>query len=425
MTSYLRRKEEQQDRTTERTQNLSNAATVLLYVLLFVSFFREILVLLGFSAVSTVFYYAMVLIIAVISGLVIVSMINTKLNIKNIVQFFGGVLISLFLLGANLLNDKFVFSEHGVQMIGIILLTLYLSCEWIIPITKGIINCYFGLNFVTALILAAGIFIGSNYKYSNLIYNYASTNQAAIILMLVAMHLFIQAIIYINRKNYTVSTLSLILFCLMIVACYLTKSRAGVLTILLFLFIYLMMKASKSTIKVISVVLCLAPVVFPLIWVLFYSLIGANSDLTIFGKPIFSGRENIWIEIIETVIEHPFRLNLTELIFGSSAGHSAHNAVWQFIWSYNIIFAGVYIIFLYSKTRDAYLGTRGRITVAIYASILVLFFHMCFENALISGAVNFTFKAFLMITLLRGVDDDEPFKSIGGGSGLQRSKYLK
>ncbi len=424
MTSYLKSQQNKRQNKIISSKD-GDASTALLYLMLFVAFFRETLVLLGVSALSTVLYYAMIVIVAAICGIVILRMFNTKIEIRYILQFVVGVLICVFLLLSNLLSPNFSFSQNGSQMIGIMLLTVFLCCEWIIPVNKGVVDCFLWLNFLTSVILAFGMLLGSNYLGSNLIYRYASTNQAGIITMLVAIQLALQFLVYKKRQNRLVCILTAVMFLLMTVACYLTRSRACLITVILFLFVLIVFGTKKKAVRVISIVLLAVAVLFPLIWVAFFELMGENTDLMLFGKPIFSGRETIWINIIDSVFELPFNLHISELIEGSVTDHSAHNAFWELIWSYSIWFVAVYFGFICSKVTDSYKSVKGKITLAFFVALIVLFLHMCFETTMISGAVNFTIKAFLVIPIMRGVADDVEFESINSSSGLQRSKYLR
>ena len=304
MTSYLKRDKTKNKNKINLTKT-NDVATALLYLMLFVAFFRETFMLLGVSAFSTVLYYAMICIVAAICGIVIVQMFVTKIQRRYIFQFIVGISICTFLVLSAIISPRFSFSRNGTQTIGIMLLTMFLCCEWIIPVSKGVLHCFLWLNFCTSVILTLGMALGSNYLGSDLIYRYASTNQAGIITMLVAIQLILQLIVYKQLNNRKVCFACAVMFAFMVVACYLTRSRACLITVLLFLAILLVFGTKKKAVRIISLILLAVAVLFPLIWVLFFEIMGENTDLLLFGKPIFSGRETLWINIIDSVLESP------------------------------------------------------------------------------------------------------------------------
>lgn len=424
MTSYLKNNQSKSN-INVNAEKQDNAATTLMYLLLTVAFLRESAMLFGITAVSTLFYYAMIGIVALICGLTLVSIFYVKVQTRHLIQFLTGVAVCVFLLLTNVLNKDFSFSENGIQMIGIMLLTLFLCCEWIIPINKKLVDSFLWFNFATSIILALNMLRSSNYLGSELIFNYASTNQAGISTMLVSIQLFLQFLVYKKRNNYFICSVTLIMFFVMFVACYLTKSRACLLSVILFLLIVGIFGSNKKSVRIISVLLMTLSLLFPLFWVMFFELLGGDTTITVFGKPLFSGREGLWITIIESIFTTPFSLHITELVSGSVIEHSAHNAFWELIWCYTIWFALVYFGFVASKVTDAYRSVKGKLSLAFFAALIILFFHMCFETAMISGAVNFTIKAFMIISIMRGVYEYDGFEGVGSSTGLQRSKYLR
>lgn len=427
MTVYLRDTERKiKDRKKKKPGISGDATTSLLYVLIFAAFFRELLVFLGMTAFSTVFYYGMIVVLACICGLTLVRMFNENFSVKEIFEFIAGIVLSVLILSLNIFNSSFTYSSNGKSMIGLLMITVFLCCESSIKVTPKVLDCYLFFNLLQSFYLAVGMLIPSNYFQSDLIYKYASTNHAGIMTMLTAIWLFIMLAINLKRKKRFLCFLSAVMLVLMIAACYLTRSRASFLSIALFLAVSFVMSVNKKVIVPLTVVIMIAVLIFPLLWVAFYEAMGGSSDATVFGKTIFSGREIIWISIIESVLSQPFAVHISEEVLTSiGTNHSAHNALWELMWNYTVWFMVAYFAFLISKVTDAYRDIKGKISLLFYVGIVVVFFHMCFETTFISGAVNFVIKAFLMIPMMRGVTDDVPFKDNGGGAGLQRSAYLK
>lgn len=364
-------------------------------------FAREIMLLIGLDKIASSLYeLAIYLFIAYI----ILSFFNVNNSSVSLGMFI--LLLVTLLCGVLMIYnvwklDGLVVSEHMKNTIGQILLLLFyfLFLTKIACYNKKNNHIYLFFNGVLAVCLIILAFFPSSYYYGALRYNYDNPNGAGLSILICS----IGFLIGIGKsKTKLGKTASIALFLAMVALSVLSQARASILVMAIMFIVYFFKRKSyKKRINNLgfSVIYILLMMV-PLIWVLFYKIAG-EYNIVILGKPLFTGREKVWRYIISIVFNDLFKVHLGESVVYATG---PHNVVLSLCWDYGIFVAIVYLIVLFCIVLKLINNVNSRRDLLIVSFFIGLLVHMCFENTLVSGCVNYMFRAFYYIFFVNVLD---------------------
>lgn len=257
-------------------------------------------------------------------------------------------------------------------------------------------------NVFLSFLMFLASFLDASYSKGELVFGYSNPNTVGISSMICCFSLILGLVCFKTKFNRIVIFSA---FLASLYICWISQSRSSLLCILLvFAFVILFKNrkmnrvSNKKTSGVFFLVAAsvLLAFLFPTIWILLYRN-ASNRNVEIFGKIVFSNRENIWDYIYNVVTKNPMDSHFgVEFPFTST--HNVGLSLW---WSYGIIptllFFGIYFLFTVSLFKKN--GSDCRKTV--FFIILFSLITMTFETTLFSGGVNFTFRLFYLATFAK------------------------
>lgn len=173
---------------------------------------------------------------------------------------------------------------------------------------------------------------------------------------------------------------------------YLTGSRSALISALFVMMYYLFLSKRKLPDAVVLTVM-LIPIVFPLIYVWLFKRIGYATFL---GKPLFSGRETMFINFFEILKSYP-----SILLFGdmNTKFANAHNAPFSVLLTIGLI--GTFIVY-YNIIRQIIINNRNANTqvsrIAI-VGLLGVFLQTSTEGYFMTGVFPGIFIVFVLVSL--------------------------
>jgi hypothetical protein len=131
----------------------------------------------------------------------------------------------------------------------------------------------------------------------------------------------------------------------------------------------------------------------------------------ILGKSFFSGREVLWNNIFTIVTQNPLIVNFNQSVptigmgyYGDGLG--THNAFLGILWNYSLpVMVLIYFLFIF-KVHNCSKKVKGIVGISMIAVLLSMFFHMAFEETLLSGGVNYMLKAFFLVPMIGEIENE-------------------
>lgn len=188
----------------------------------------------------------------------------------------------------------------------------------------------------------------------------------------------------------------IILIPILIYLLYLTKCRSSIVSFIIVLFLFFINLNSFAITKKSKLItlLLLSPIIFLLVYVILYLNSHNNSDLFL-GKPIFSGRETIFIELMNKDIS-------SILLFGNMGKYSFGNTLNSFLAIIaNIGFLGflLYFSFMLKSINQNLYRCKTKSQLFALLSIIGVFFISCSESAILVGG-GFWFFSLLSLFIM-------------------------
>lgn len=277
-----------------------------------------------------------------------------------------------------LLAISYLFNESGLENScnTILLFSMLLTCPRM-HLTRRTIFRFANVYIVLSLLIAIVSAIDRNIINNN-------TNSTAMILMAGDIICILMARSYGKKQM-----LRTIYYCIAIIMAVLQlyyKSRATILcTVLIALYFILKNRIDKYGYKAIyrlSVLICVGGTLFAYIYAdVLFELFG-RGEVLIFGKDLFSGRQTIWHNALETFKENWLLGVGNRLMADDGTVFNAHNQMLGWLVNYGVIAYGC-IVFLFAITfRDYSKRLRSKAFVFIF---LILMIHSYAETTLYSS----------------------------------------
>ncbi len=314
-------------------------------------------------------------------GLMALSVLLLLDEYSNVFKFLWLFLILSFLVSFLINKSYFDYILYTISFLG--LLTVLPS----IKIHKRILCGVFLVYILYSIIIA--IFANKTETDNSILINWQNTNTssftcfgAQIVLLAVSFML--------NKKWKIACYCGVVLF---IVAEFMFFGRSSIIgtavVILYLIFQKWFNRISPKTSKWVTVGLCLGAIVFVLLYLVLFKLLG--DGVYIFGKDLFSGREIIWMDAFNQVNEYHgwfFGIGdrfISESHYGVYTGSGLHNSML----AYYTLYGGVTlvaVIMLLSKSMERITACfKNKFFVFfIFAFILAAYF----EVHLLSAVVN-------------------------------------
>ena len=181
----------------------------------------------------------------------------------------------------------------------------------------------------TVLLFVMALSGYSRNDHGQLVFSYGNPNLTGLSAYICVVNLVVG--LYVCRANGE-RLLTCISIVLGLFVCLLSKSRASLLSIGVFLFLAVLIckTRGKKLSKMIVVAGPLLLLLFPPFWILFYNLVG-DPEWTVLGKIVFSYRELIWDYMYEVLLSSPFTIHMGQAVEHGSGPHNVPLAVW---WDY-------------------------------------------------------------------------------------------
>ncbi len=388
------------------------------------------------GASTTIKCSAMALLIAVAMICTILLIVfESLLEIDNVFVRLCGYFITLLPIALLLLNffksyhikkiDLLVIVSIFYQLLIVLTDIVFGSCEDItatiaqistsfslqvilyideyLTINKRIIKIFLVFNIIISCLFIFMSFSDIAYKYGNstlqwLTLNLGNSNYTAV--MLLGNFCILILTLYYTRKTIYrvfVFALSIGIFILL----YKTNSRTSLVIGCLFLLCWLF----RVRIKNWYVALCTAaPILFCIIYICAGN-IDVLRELTILGKPIFSGRIELWSTMFEEFYTGPM-----SLLFGNynvMRLQNAHNSFLVQFFNYGIIGVILYYSSIYCCLKRLNKKVCGRISSIAMLTILAFLLTGMAEGMIVTTGRNFCIFYLIAVVILKFEHDNQ------------------
>jgi hypothetical protein len=337
----------------------------------------------------------------------------TKYFLISIVVFSFILGISLILKSPILLkSEKKIFLAYYTLIISTILYSVFLrnSISSALIFLAGIVYLVFiykrGLDkrniyllLICNLLLVVIHFynIQAPEAYSNvsntLVGAYENSNMTGIVIS-ASIFILVTGLFIVKKK---LNKLILLIFIL--VALYLlitTNNRGSILAIAVFLALVFYNWNKNKEIKKLRILILLFPVLFLFI----YSgiIISISSDISIFGKPFFSGRELEWKNLINKIISDP--LNIYKLPMGGL------NFIIAGLIEFGIISIALYGYIIFKASPQINYNSKTQFQQIAYLAFLCVFIQQTFESTIINGAYGVYIYSYSLLGIASSTYDN-------------------
>ena len=185
-------------------------------------------------------------------------------------------------------------------------------------------------------------------------------------------------------KGWKRNTSFIALSVLSIYLIWISESRTAIIAILLFWFLFFFKKNAFRNIEfhVLTVLLLILSCVFPIIYV---ALANKFVGVTVLGKSLFSGRQDVWKSTFNIIKEHPIFGSANEILLHDVGGKltvSTHNMMLGLMKMFGIVPSVTIVQQLVNNNSNANFGVRMKIPqFAFIATIPCAFFESFYTNS--------------------------------------------
>lgn len=333
---------------------------------------------------------------------------------------FPAIILSIVLLYHALIDRKLVSPKSNLIVLGLLLLftTYYvlnnnsnapLKLEYISYFLL-IVVLFIAIVFFKNRIVDKRMWIVFTFIYANVFYlpillsvnNLIAANSNGIIAFL----LLFFCLINLNEKNIILKVLNLYTTILLVITLFTATSRTAMMAFIIVIFVFFAIKyLSRFTFQLMAAVILLSPIVTGLYVYLKHTSIGSSLNdlsLQVTGKNFFSGRDRIWGEAVETVLQKDaFWTGLGINTEFQDLGGYLHNLYVQVFYQSGFIGLALVIVLLLSIAwtvgKAKVLDTDARVLIGYFIAILFL---QVFEGHLIYKFEIISVLMWIIIALL-------------------------
>ena len=339
-------------------------------------------------------YLLIVLILLIITLWILIFIDNALLDKYKILVTVLLILYVGFNIKAYLFNTIDDFTDF-LTFVALILI-IYISYRSSLDIIKFKILKFAYILFPFLLLLKL-FTLNTNIFDGALRFGFENQNSFAIYILIIFM---LNYLFYKKGKGLT-SVLSLFSLILCSFYIYLSGSRTSFLSMLFFVFLNLY-PLKKKTLKILFTFSMWFPVIFPIIYIGLWYIIG-DPSFTILNREIFTNRQLLWIEATKNIQAFgvPHYDNMNSFLFSNSGGH---NIYLSFIWGYSIFTFIIFLIyfnyFVYKRIKYNFM-ISDKIPVIAFTILMI---HGSFEDTLFRNLWVMTFGfIFIMIRTNKNV----------------------
>ena len=288
--------------------------------------------------------------------------------------------------------------QFVVLLLGYLALPAYLILTPYLPFKKSMINMMKIFNLLTALFFIYCFFVRPEYtpKTDALTFGYSNQNRLAIYLI---QNMSILLSLAKNEKKKLIKIL-IVLICLFeTYFVYFTYARiAYICAIMLWLYF---LRGNRTTIKKRTIIfVLLLPALFLITVTAIYNSGIIPHDATLWGKPLFSGREEMFASVLKY-------MKLPAWIIGDFGQHqftNSHNAFLSILCTTGLIGLVLFILFFFFALMDLRkYSEKNCYHIMPLVGLLLLFIEGCAEAAtLVSGAMYASAAAQLVYLVYYG-----------------------
>lgn len=355
---------------------------------------RNICLFLSLSGVASILFYITYGTLALI--IILASLVRIKKRILVTKYFLASAVLIALLIGIPCAYGASAWTANSYTSVSFLMTILFLIFTKNVRISNKTIKfCY--ITFVLQAVFAIGCsFSATSFNDGVLELHIGNPNQTAILLW----SIFAVCFLYWskNRSNKRGSMCLGILIISLMILILLTESRTGLFSCMICFggYFWINRKYTTKTIPyLVQGILLTMPIFFPLL-ILFLINILPN-EITIFGKLLFSGREQIWKNILEAFLNNPFATHLNESPYYSNViqndivsvkAWGSHNGLLAVQWNYGIVVTILAIYILGVQIIDLKRSAENhKNSCVVYIVLLATIFSISFEEGLLMGNV--------------------------------------
>lgn len=366
----------------ENRNNLNILALIILFCLLALGTLNSVT-----GPVSTLGLFSLLILLGFSNSVIIIRLLKTKqITYTHSIILFIAIIFSVLSLISALINQKPFEITNTLQFISCVLFGLYISTivwtKYKIKLVYILVTLYISLHFIIWILSGFPQLFTSFYPNSN-------TFGPYIFLSLYFIFFKIQ------QTKFTVIDLLILMATLVLILA--SDARSILISAIIGLFIFIFWKIiSRSKfiatiVYMIAIIIILSMIfVYPQLpqWQYFHII--EEWMLETFNKSLMSGREEIWIVILELINQKPFfgygpDAIPAELIYENYSTHNLYlNIAMQSgilgLIIFIVLFYAIFITFVKSKESKTV-----RLAVAFLFTILV---HQFFEITLIQNQLS-------------------------------------
>lgn len=362
----------QKPATKERENYLFCAMAVVLCV-------RHILQLLGFSQIASVLFAGLYILTAAFSFSCLWRKLYAKQTRGEMVCFLLGLCGFVYLSGMLFLKYSAYLQQSAVFLLT---LPILIGADRV-TMSEYNAKLYFRLVTVLGILLSILVFVPSGYKKGLLLLYSANANQSGLLYMSVFLGVYMYHCLY--KKHWA---LYLVLAGLLY-GCYRTGSRTCILACILLIVLSFFIDRKQNRNKRWLMFAMVLFVALPFLSATLVEWLGA--DFKIMGESAWTGREQMWPEIIEKIARSPLTFKIDDIIVNRyGEGLGAHNAWLSVAWDYSVPVAALFLLLLYRMGCSFGVNKKNAANGVVVACFISGLLHMSFEAALICGALDYS-----------------------------------
>lgn len=367
---------------------------ILLELFLILNAARNICLFFSLESVATfVFYFAHVVLAL---NILLIVMVKVSRPVHISWHSLAALLLVVMVIAIPMTYGGSIWAVSSFTPVSVLLTALFLVVSKDMRISERTIRiCCITYIFQAIVAVVCSILPGS-FEYGALTLHIGNPNQTAIILWTS----FVFCYLYWAKKLVTKKiTFALTLLMISLVAMIvLTQARSIFLAFVICL-VWHLWGRRKSGYKNYPVIvqnfLFLAPIYIPVLILFLMNIL--PSEITIFGKLLFSGRERIWQNIVDAFMRNPFSHHLDISPYYSNImmnnaetlkGWGAHNGFLSIQWNYGVlvVIPIVFILFINVKELRKYADNNINSCI-VYIAVLATIFSLSFEESLLIGNI--------------------------------------
>lgn len=317
---------------------------------------------------------------------------------------FALILVYFFVL---YLNKQWQYKDIVSALVFLSMLTVWRvtqACVCTEKIKKSIENFYLLQGFILIGISFSSVAYKSYQEYvtvsNELTLGFSNPNQTGIILFST---IAILTIVLMYEKKQIKRVITIIVIAALVYLLFLTKARTSILMLAVLAYALLSKKVAKKHI-VLSDFVIISPIIFVYVYM---GLADTQlSNLEILGKKLFSGRQRVFREALDSFTDKFFG-NLTYFNFQNS-----HNALLTILVNIGVIGLVLYLVFTIFSFNRFYNNCKGKNQIVVSLIILALFIMGYAEAAVLTGGTIYFNSMFFILLLGNAIDDEKSIKEV-------------